>query len=49
MMMEWVDSPHAAYIIAAYGLSVLVLGGMHFYVWHSLRRLTKKLAADDAD
>jgi hypothetical protein len=44
--MEWLASSHAAYILAAYGFAVLVLGGLHFFIWRSLRRIEQQGGQD---
>ena len=47
-LMEWLVSPHAAYILAAYGFAVLTLGGLHLFLWRSLRRIEQQ-GGKDAD
>lgn len=36
-MEQWLASPHAVYIVAAYGVAFLILGGLQVFLWHSSR------------
>jgi heme exporter protein CcmD len=42
-MMDWLQNPHADYVLAAYGVALTGMVGFLFLSWRWLRTQNKKL------
>ncbi len=44
MQPDWISQPHAGYVLAAYGLAFVTLGGLAAAIWLARRKSEKALS-----